>query len=221
MNELKKWGGALMLAAMISVTGCALPVQAAPEATLDSFVPGAGVETLAPLKLKAQGADKALKGGVVWDGYKLAAVVRTEQGKIRDASLKGALDNGLMGMILSAMEEKGFVPAVADNDGAVAILLDKTAEQSREAAVEAMGSWAGDGKKALKLLYKSNPTLAEWLTSPEVYIETEYAERLRELARIYYFKKGALYHYASMAEGNYRENLLGDQVKLKKMMSAT
>ncbi|MCR5257858.1 MAG: hypothetical protein K6E40_06840 [Desulfovibrio sp.] len=153
MNELKKWGAALMLAAMISVIGCALPVQAAPEATLDSFVPGAGVETLAPLKLKAQGADKALKGGVVWDGYKLAAVVRTEQGKIRDASLKGALDNGLMGMILSAMEEKGFVPAAADNDGAVAILLDKTAEQSREAAVEAMGSWAGDGKKALKLLF--------------------------------------------------------------------
>lgn len=73
-----------------------------------------------------------------------------------------------------------------------------------------------DLKKALKLLYKSNPTLAEWLTSPEVYIETEYAERLRELACIYYFKKGALYHYASMAEGNYRENLLGEQVKLKK-----
>ena len=87
------------------------------EATLDSFVPGAGVDTLAPLKLKAKGADKTLQGGVAWDGYKLAASVRTEQGRIRDASLKGALDNGLMGMILSAMEEKGFVPAAADNDG--------------------------------------------------------------------------------------------------------
>ena len=153
MNSLKKWGVALVLAAMPAVLGGALPVQAAPEATLDSFVPGAGVDTIAPLKLKAKGADKTLQGGVAWDGYKLAASVRTEQGRIRDASLKGALDNGLMGMILSAMEEKGFVPAVAESDGTAASLLDKTAEQSREAAVEAMGGWAGGGKKALKLLF--------------------------------------------------------------------
>ena len=153
MNALRKWGAALAIAAMAAVSGSALPVQAAPEATLDSFAPGAGVDTLAPLKLKAKGADKTLQGAVAWDGYRLAASVRTQQGKIRDASLKGALDNGLMGMILSAMEEKGFVPAVAESDGAAASLLAKTAEQSREAAVEAMGSWAGDGKKALKLLF--------------------------------------------------------------------
>ncbi len=153
MNALKKWGAALVIAAMPLAFGVALPVQAAPEATLDSFVPGAGVDTLVPLKLKAKGADKALQGGVAWDGYKLQASVRTAQGRIRDASLKGALDNGLMGMILSWMEEKGFVPAAVENDGTAASLLDKTAEQSREAAVEAMGGWAGDGKKALKLLF--------------------------------------------------------------------
>ena len=45
MNSLKKWGVALVLAAMPAVLGGALPVQAAPEATLDSFVPGAGVDT--------------------------------------------------------------------------------------------------------------------------------------------------------------------------------
>ncbi|MCR5256648.1 MAG: hypothetical protein K6E40_00650 [Desulfovibrio sp.] len=111
------------------------------------------MDTLAPLKLKAKGADKTLQGAVAWDGYKLAASVRTEQGRIRDASLKGALDNGLMGMILSAMEEKGFVPAATESDGTAASLLDKTAEQSREAAVEAMGCWAGGGKKAMKLLF--------------------------------------------------------------------
>ena len=74
-----------------------------------------------------------------------------------------------------------------------------------------------DLKKALKLLYKSNPTLAEWLTSPVVYLKTDYGDRLKELAYMYYIKKGALYHYVSMAESNYREFLTkGDEVKLKK-----
>ena len=71
-------------------------------------------------------------------------------------------------------------------------------------------------KKALKLMYKSNPTLTEWLTSPIVYIETEYADELRELASEYFFRKNSLYHYVSMAEGNYREYLKGEMVRAKK-----
>ena len=73
-----------------------------------------------------------------------------------------------------------------------------------------------DLKKALKLMYKSNPTLTEWLTSPIVYIETEFTDELRALAKEYFFRKGGLYHYVSMAEGNYREYLNTDKVRAKK-----
>ena len=73
-----------------------------------------------------------------------------------------------------------------------------------------------DLKKALTLMYKSNPTLMEWLSSPVVYIDTESADELRKLAIKYFYNKGGLYHYVSMAEGNYREYLKTDMVKAKK-----
>ncbi|MBR6467209.1 MAG: hypothetical protein IKT16_03530 [Desulfovibrio sp.] len=140
--------------AMGSIAFSATPaLSALPEASLDSFVPGAGVDSLAPLKLKAGGAGTSLQGKVAWDGYRLDALVRTGQGRIRSASLKGALDNGLMGMILSAMEEKGFVPAAVARGGTAASLLNRTSAQSREAAVEAMAQWADGGTKDLHLLF--------------------------------------------------------------------
>lgn len=73
-----------------------------------------------------------------------------------------------------------------------------------------------DMDKALKLLYRSNPTLFEWLSSPIVYLETEYAAALRNTAKDYFSPKRALYHYHSMAVGNYREYLKTDMVKAKK-----
>ena len=73
-----------------------------------------------------------------------------------------------------------------------------------------------DIDKALKLLYRSNPTLFEWLASPIVYMETAYANILRSAAKEYFISKHGLYHYHSMAESNYREYLKTDMVKAKK-----
>lgn len=73
-----------------------------------------------------------------------------------------------------------------------------------------------DLKKALRLLYKSNPTLFEWFSSPIVYLETEFAECFKSVMTDYFSAKKSLYHYISMAEGNYREYLRGDMVKAKK-----
>ncbi len=73
-----------------------------------------------------------------------------------------------------------------------------------------------DLKKTLRLLYKSNPTLFEWFSSPIVYMETPFAGEFRELMQSYFSKKRSLYHYISMAEGNYREYLKGDTVRAKK-----
>ena len=73
-----------------------------------------------------------------------------------------------------------------------------------------------DLQKTLRLLYKSNPTLFEWFSSPIVYQETEFAAKFRDLMIHYFSSKKTLHHYISMAEGNYREYLKGDLVRAKK-----
>lgn len=73
-----------------------------------------------------------------------------------------------------------------------------------------------DLQKALRLLHKSNPSLFEWFSSPIVYKKTDFVDKINELMTKYFSSKKNLYHYISMAEGNYREYLKGDYVKIKK-----
>jgi predicted nucleotidyltransferase len=72
-------------------------------------------------------------------------------------------------------------------------------------------------KKALRLFRKSNPPMLEWLRSPIVYLEQfSTAERLRELTNEYFNPKSCLHHYLHMAEGNYKDYLQKDNVRVKK-----
>jgi len=74
-----------------------------------------------------------------------------------------------------------------------------------------------DLKKALGLLYKSNPPLFEWLGSPIVYLErTSVPEDLRGIAPRFYSRRNCLAHYFHMAENNLRAYLRGDTVRTKK-----
>ena len=73
-----------------------------------------------------------------------------------------------------------------------------------------------DLQKTLRLLYRSNPTLFEWFSSPIIYMETEFADQFRNIMLDYFSTKKSLYHYISMAEGNYREYLKHEIVKAKK-----
>lgn len=73
-----------------------------------------------------------------------------------------------------------------------------------------------DLKKALQLLYKSNPTLFEWNSSPIVYKTTKEWENISAIINDYFVKKSGLYHYLSTAKSNYREYLKGETVKYKK-----
>ena len=73
-----------------------------------------------------------------------------------------------------------------------------------------------DLNKALRLLHGSNPTLFEWMSSPVVYRQTEFIDQLRPIMDDYFSCKSGLYHYLSMAEGNYRDYLKGDMVRAKK-----
>lgn len=73
-----------------------------------------------------------------------------------------------------------------------------------------------DLKKALQLLYKANPTIFEWCSSPIVYMEREEFSWLKEILPHYFSEKKGLFHYWHMASTNYREYLKGDMVRVKK-----
>ncbi|MCL2164643.1 MAG: nucleotidyltransferase domain-containing protein [Oscillospiraceae bacterium] len=75
-----------------------------------------------------------------------------------------------------------------------------------------------DLQKMLRLLRKSNPTLFEWASSPIVYLTTPEWEPIKRLLPDYFLSKHGVYHYLSMAEGNYREYLKRDTVKVKKYL---
>ncbi len=78
-----------------------------------------------------------------------------------------------------------------------------------------------DFKKALGLLYKSNPVLFEWLYSPIVYVDCEgFGDRFRVLADEYFSVLSTTYHYLSMAKNNYKSYLNKDSVRLKKYFYA-
>jgi predicted nucleotidyltransferase len=72
-------------------------------------------------------------------------------------------------------------------------------------------------KKALRLFRKSNPPMLEWLRSPIVYLKQfSTADKLYNLTKTYFNPKSCLHHYLHMAEGNYREYLQKDNVRVKK-----
>jgi predicted nucleotidyltransferase len=74
-----------------------------------------------------------------------------------------------------------------------------------------------DLRKALVLFAKSNPPLLEWLRSPIVYREEgSTIAVLRRLSEEYFSPRSCMHHYLHMAEGNYREYLRGEQVRVKK-----
>ena len=77
-----------------------------------------------------------------------------------------------------------------------------------------------DLRKALGLLYKSNPPLLEWLKSPIVYREhPAAASALRKLALPHYDPKHAIYHYNSMAGHNWTAYIKGkEEVCIKKYL---
>lgn len=71
--------------------------------------------------------------------------------------------------------------------------------------------------KALRLFRKSNPPLLEWLRSNLVYYQAYSAiDKMRLLDNNIFSPSSCLYHYLSMAKGNFRGYLQGKEVKIKK-----
>ena len=72
-------------------------------------------------------------------------------------------------------------------------------------------------RKALRLFRKSNPPLLEWLRSAIVYQQKfSISDKLRNLMPAFYSPRNCFHHYLHMAEGNFREYLRGETVRVKK-----
>ncbi len=81
-----------------------------------------------------------------------------------------------------------------------------------------LGGW--EIKKVLKLLWKSNAPLLEWLQSPIVYhSEGIFLSQLRQLSHAYFSPIATMHHYLSMSK-KYADACSGEQIKLKKLFYA-
>ena len=94
--------------------------------------------------------------------------------------------------------------------------LDKTRDVIEWQLDDTLDINGWDISKALSLLYKSNPTLFEWNSSPIVYKTTDEWKAVAAIINKYFVAKSGLYHYLSTAKSNYREYLKGETVRLKK-----
>lgn len=94
--------------------------------------------------------------------------------------------------------------------------LDKTRDVIEWQLDDTLDINGWDVKKTLTLLYKSNPTLFEWNSSPIVYKTTDEWQSISAIVNRYFVAKSGLYHYISTAKRNYSEYLTGKTVKLKK-----
>ena len=74
-----------------------------------------------------------------------------------------------------------------------------------------------DLDKTLRLVYKSNPTVMEWLSSPVVYRTSDEAGKLKEAARQYFSVQKELRHYFQMAKNHYDQYCDQDSIILKKI----
>ncbi len=73
-----------------------------------------------------------------------------------------------------------------------------------------------DIKKALQLMYDSNPSIFEWLSSPIIYKSSDTFNDLKQLSKSYYSRKKNIYHYLHMATSNYNAYLTKEEVRIKK-----
>ena len=74
-----------------------------------------------------------------------------------------------------------------------------------------------DIRKSLKLFRKSNPPFLEWIQSGIVYYEQySFINRVKDIRSEMFSPTACIHHYLSMARGNYRNYLQGEQVKIKK-----
>lgn len=77
-----------------------------------------------------------------------------------------------------------------------------------------------DLKKALMQFAKGNATLFEWSGSPIVYRTTDEWAKIKDVSKLYFSEKAAVYHYYGTANSTLQGYLQGDKVRYKKYFYA-
>ncbi|MBR5093532.1 MAG: nucleotidyltransferase domain-containing protein [Oscillospiraceae bacterium] len=75
-----------------------------------------------------------------------------------------------------------------------------------------------DLSKALRLLYRSDPALYEWLGSPVRYVDRGFSERIRPLLEERFSPRPVVRHYLGMSRRNERLYLNGKKIAPKKLL---
>jgi len=77
-----------------------------------------------------------------------------------------------------------------------------------------------DLQKFLKLAFKSNVVVFEWLKSPIIYRKSELWDEINTLCFEYFSVKASLYHYLNIARNQHRLYLVPPDIKFKKFFYA-
>lgn len=77
-----------------------------------------------------------------------------------------------------------------------------------------------DLDKTLKLLFKSNPTLFEWINSPLCYYKTDFTDKIKPVLNEYFSVKNTVYHYLNTARNHMKIYLSGKKIHPKKYFYA-
>ena len=74
-------------------------------------------------------------------------------------------------------------------------------------------------RKTLRLLYKSNPNLSDWLLTDLLYIaDAEFLEQIRKMQELYYNPIQAMYHFLSIAKKHDEKYLSKNGYTLKRFL---
>jgi len=144
---------------------------------------------------------------------KLTEIECTEQVRILHA-----VESGSRAWGFASPDSDYDVRFIYVRDSAHYMKLEKTRDVIEWQLDETLDINGWDLQKALRLLRKSNPTLFEWASSPVVYYTTPEWANINAVFPSYFLSNSGVYHYLSMAEGNYREYLKRDIVRMKKYL---
>lgn len=121
----------------------------------------------------------------------------------------------------------GFASPNSDFDGRfiyvhrpewyLAITLEEQRDVIEYPIVDDMDVNGWDLRKALRLFWKSNPAIVEWLQSPIQYVSVgSMRPRCLELLGSIYSIERGVHHYRSTTKSNFRSHLQGELIPLKK-----
>ena len=141
----------------------------------------------------------------------------TEIEKTRNIKILHAVESGSRAWGFASRDSDYDVRFIYAGKPEHYLKLEKTRDVIELPINDALDINGWDLDKTLRLLYKSNPTLFEWFSSPEKKKKTEFSDRIAPLLKEYFTPSTSIYHYLGTAKSNYYAYIRGkNNIKAKK-----